>query len=180
MVDIILEVARAAVFGVIVFLLIRSTDHSALRSIRGWRYIVVGFTLLFFGMLIDITDNFQVLDRFVIVGDTVVQATIEKVFGYLLGGIVLAIGIWRWLPRVNEHEKMTKEELDAAVNEVSTLHGLLPICASCKKTRDDSGYWNQIEVYISNHSEAEFSHGICPDCTKKLYPEMDLLDEEER
>jgi hypothetical protein len=47
----------------------------------------------------------------------------------------------------------------------------LPICASCKKIRDDGGYWQQLEVYISNHSDADFTHGICPDCMKKLYPE---------
>jgi hypothetical protein len=52
------------------------------------------------------------------------------------------------------------------------LSGLLPICANCKKIRDDQGYWNQVEVYVGSHSEATFSHGICPDCFKKLYPEL--------
>jgi hypothetical protein len=64
----------------------------------------------------------------------------------------------------------TIEELKASLSKVRILSGLLPICASCKKIRDDKGYWNQIESYISDHSEAEFSHGICPDCFKKLYP----------
>lgn len=63
-------------------------------------------------------------------------------------------------------------ELQKALSEVKALSGLLPICASCKKIRDDKGYWNQIEGYISKHSEAVFSHGICPDCVKKLYPEL--------
>lgn len=62
-------------------------------------------------------------------------------------------------------------ELKAALNKVKTLSGLLPICASCKKIRDDKGYWNQIENYIASHSNAEFSHSICPDCVKKLYPD---------
>ena len=62
--------------------------------------------------------------------------------------------------------------LQEALDKVNLLGGLLPICASCKKIRDDKGYWNQIETYIRNHSEAEFSHGICPDCAKKLYPEF--------
>ena len=65
-----------------------------------------------------------------------------------------------------EHDRL----LDA-LSEVKALSGLLPICASCKKIRDDTGYWNQIETYIRDHSEADFSHGICPDCAKKLYPE---------
>ncbi|HVN96375.1 MAG TPA: cache domain-containing protein [Syntrophorhabdaceae bacterium] len=63
-------------------------------------------------------------------------------------------------------------ELEKALSEVKKLSGLLPICSSCKKIRDDKGYWNQIESYIKDHSEAEFSHGICPDCTKKLYPDI--------
>jgi len=60
------------------------------------------------------------------------------------------------------------------VEENKTLKGFLPICASCKKIRDDKGYWNQIESYIRDHSEAEFSHGICPECIEKLYPELNL------
>ncbi|MDA3831916.1 MAG: hypothetical protein PF495_00815, partial [Spirochaetales bacterium] len=61
--------------------------------------------------------------------------------------------------------------LQDALAKVKTLSGFLPICANCKKIRDDNGYWNQIEAYIRDHSEAEFSHGICPDCEKKLYPD---------
>jgi len=68
-------------------------------------------------------------------------------------------------------------ELEDALHKVKALSGLLPICASCKKIRDDKGYWNQIEAYIRDHSEAEFSHGICPDCAKKLYPNIDINDE---
>jgi PAS domain S-box-containing protein len=70
-----------------------------------------------------------------------------------------------------EREKLI-DELRAALDKVKQLSGLLPICASCKKIRDDNGYWNQIEAYIQEHSEAEFSHGICPDCARKLYPEI--------
>ena len=64
------------------------------------------------------------------------------------------------------------KELEQALVEVKRLQGILPICANCKKIRDDTGYWQQIEAYISDHSEAEFSHGICSDCAKKLYPEL--------
>jgi PAS domain S-box-containing protein len=63
-------------------------------------------------------------------------------------------------------------ELQEALAEVKTLSGLLPICASCKSIRDDQGYWRQIEAYIQDHSEAEFSHSVCPECAKKLYPEV--------
>ncbi|MDC7234248.1 MAG: PAS domain-containing protein, partial [Spirochaetales bacterium] len=61
------------------------------------------------------------------------------------------------------------KELRTALEEIKTLKGLIPICASCKKIRDDKGYWNQLETYIGDHSEATFSHGICPDCADKLY-----------
>jgi hypothetical protein len=54
---------------------------------------------------------------------------------------------------------------------VKVLRGLLPICMNCKKIRDDQGYWQKLEVYIRQHSEAEFSHGLCPECAQKLYPE---------
>ncbi len=62
------------------------------------------------------------------------------------------------------------KELKEALSKVKVLSGFLPICASCKKIRDDNGYWNQIEAYIRDHSDAEFSHGVCPDCAKELYP----------
>lgn len=65
-------------------------------------------------------------------------------------------------------------ELHIALDEVKILSGYLPICASCKQIRDDKGYWTQIESYIRENSEAEFSHGICPECAKKLYPEIDI------
>ena len=73
---------------------------------------------------------------------------------------------------IEEERAKLIENLQEAVAEVKTLSGLLPICASCKKIRDDKGYWTQIESYIKDHSEAEFSHGICPECAKKLYPEF--------
>lgn len=63
-------------------------------------------------------------------------------------------------------------ELKEALGHIKTLKGIVPICASCKKIRDDKGYWEQVEVYVKNHSEAQFSHGICPDCIKKLYPDL--------
>ncbi len=63
-------------------------------------------------------------------------------------------------------------ELRHAIEQIKTLRGIVPICAGCKKVRDDTGYWQQVEAYVSLHTEAEFSHGFCPDCIKRLYPEM--------
>jgi len=68
------------------------------------------------------------------------------------------------------------QELQRALSEVKTLRGLLPIGASCKNIRDDKGYWNKIESYIIDRSEAEFSHSICPGCGEKLYTDLDIYD----
>jgi hypothetical protein len=91
----------------------------------------------------------------------------------LLGILAIIIGAIIFIKVTNPliyklHD--TIEELQDALDNVKLLSGLLPICASCKKIRDDNGDWNQIEFYIKEHSEAEFSHGICPDCAKTLYP----------
>jgi phosphoserine phosphatase RsbU/P len=64
------------------------------------------------------------------------------------------------------------EELHRALGEIKTLRGIVPICSCCKKIRDDQGYWSQVEVYVRAHSEAEFSHGICPECIKNIYSEF--------
>jgi CheY-like chemotaxis protein len=64
-------------------------------------------------------------------------------------------------------------ELGQALEQIKLLSGIIPICSGCKKIRDDAGYWQQVEMYISKHSEAKFTHGICPECEKKLYLEFD-------
>lgn len=74
--------------------------------------------------------------------------------------------------REQELRKRT-EELEQALREVKVLRGFIPICASCKKIRNDQGYWQLVEAYIREHSEAEFSHGICPDCIKKFFSGVD-------
>ena len=83
------------------------------------------------------------------------------------------------LERKIQEQDREKDELivrlQDALDNIKRLSGLLPICSSCKKIRDDKGYWNQIERYIAEHSEAEFSHGICPECVKKLYPQYKHL-----
>ena len=85
-----------------------------------------------------------------------------------LGGTILAARIVR--NEINQREDLIAQ-LQNALGEVKTLKGFIPICASCKRVRDDAGFWEQIEVYIRDRSEAEFSHGICPECMEKLYPE---------
>lgn len=79
--------------------------------------------------------------------------------------------------RLEQEREHLIEKLQEAIAEVKTLSGLLPICSSCKNIRDDNGYWNQIESYISKHSLAQFTHSICPKCAKKLYSDLDIHDD---
>jgi len=73
------------------------------------------------------------------------------------------------LKNANDILEEKNNELEIALEEIKTLQGILPICSKCKKIRDDKGYWNQIESYISHHTEAQFSHGMCPHCTEEMY-----------
>lgn len=98
----------------------------------------------------------------------------------LVYGIAAYALTWRWfdardqmIAQLNEREA----ELVEALDNVKQLSGLIPICANCKSIRDDDGFWSQIESYISKHSEAAFTHGICPGCVKELYPDLDLDDD---
>jgi hypothetical protein len=79
----------------------------------------------------------------------------------------------RWLAfrKVNAVLVQRNIDLDQAMDQLKELSGIIPICSACKKIRDDEGFWHQVESYIETHSHAEFTHGICPECTKMLYPE---------
>ncbi|MBU4260354.1 MAG: response regulator [Proteobacteria bacterium] len=72
--------------------------------------------------------------------------------------------------RMQEELSAQVRELREAIDHIKTLQGIIPICSFCKKIRDDQGYWAQVEAYVSRHSDARFSHGICPECLKKNYP----------
>ncbi len=93
--------------------------------------------------------------------------TVSRWSWSLAGLFSLLTSILTWMLR-----QAWKREQDRARQEVQELRGLLSICASCKKVRDDEGYWNQIESYVQAHSAATFTHGICPDCVVKMYPDL--------
>ncbi len=117
MTDIVIEVLRAIVVAGIILSLLRARHAKEVSKISGWRTLMVGFVLIFFGTLIDITDNFERLNRFVIIGDTGVQAFLEKIVGYLLGFLLLAIGIWRWIPNLIEREELTQTKHKLEIQE---------------------------------------------------------------
>ena len=79
--------------------------------------------------------------------------------------------------RAEEERERLIAELQGALDNVKTLRGLIPICAKCKKIRDDEGYWHEVEVYVRDHTEAQFTHGLCPDCFRELYPGYEAFAE---
>jgi ligand-binding sensor domain-containing protein len=96
----------------------------------------------------------------------------QLLVGVSLGGILFGIyrlRVWQLLRR----EKELDQRIQEALANIKTLSGLIPICSNCKKIRGDKGYWENLEKYIQTHSEAKFSHSLCPDCFKELYPEYD-------
>jgi len=95
----------------------------------------------------------------------------ERIGGQISGMIANA-QLFIEIKRAEEAREKLIRELQEALANIKILRGMLPICSSCKKIRDDKGYWNQIESYIRDHTEAEFTHGICPECMKKLYPDL--------
>jgi CHASE3 domain sensor protein len=106
------------------------------------------------------------------------RSQVADVLGILLGILTLAgaagliAGDLRDRRRATIQRETLINQLEAAVANIKTLSGLLPICSSCKKIRDDRGYWEEVEVYVRQHTEAEFSHGICPDCGRRLYGDL--------
>ena len=97
--------------------------------------------------------------------------------GKIIGASTVSFDISKRKREEAEWMKLIQELTDALAH-VKTLSGLLPICASCKKIRDDKGYWQQVETYIKDRSDADFTHGICPECVKRLYPEYQLKSTE--
>ena len=92
--------------------------------------------------------------------------------GNVVGAMASFVDITRRKQTEMEREDLIRK-LQTALAKIKTLRGLVPICASCKKIRDDQGFWHQLEVYVRDHSEANFSQSICPSCAKELYPELD-------
>ena len=110
--------------------------------------------------------------------DVDVEATKAGAMDYLVKGRIDAAMLERSIRyavernRIERRLENTVNELEEALNKINTLSGLLPICSHCKSIRDDGGYWNRLETYIASHSNAEFSHSLCPNCLKQYYPDM--------
>ena len=115
------------------------------------------------------------------------ESTIERAkraepYGYLLKPfnvqeLFIAVEVAHHKHRLDREKELLTRKLEATLEKVKLLSGMLPICASCKRIRNDDGYWIQLEQYIRDHSEAEFSHGLCNECLQRLYPETFANDE---
>ena len=102
--------------------------------------------------------------------DTIAVESVQKgAQDYIVKGQVTGTMLGRAIRYAIERRKLLVQ-LERSASEIKKLRGILPICASCKKIRDDKGYWTQVETYIRDNTGTEFSHGICPDCAEKLYP----------
>ena len=148
------------------FRLITSTGHT-----RAWLLLSLGIAtmaarrFITFVTLLSTPETHNLLDySYEIIG----------IFGsaMMVIGIIAIKPVFIRIKNVEEEQRALAVSLQAALDNIKVLKGLLPICANCKKIRKDDGYWQQIESYITENSGTQFSHGICPDCIRKLYPEF--------
>ena len=109
---------------------------------------------------------------------TLQRAKVTEPFGYIVKpfrerDLQIAIEFALYKSRMEGERNLLIRRLQDALEHVRTLSGMLPICSYCKKIRDDKGYWNQLEAYLSEHSDTEFTHSICPDCAEKVIGDLD-------
>ncbi|MEQ8224186.1 MAG: PAS domain-containing protein, partial [Candidatus Eremiobacterota bacterium] len=133
----------------------------------------------------NIVEHVEVNQDFPSLGQRTMVVNAKKIYRETMETHLILLSI----EDITEIKKMTEEKnklinhLQQSLEHINTLKGLIPICSSCKKIRDDNGYWHQVEAYIEEHSHAEFSHGICPDCLVNVYPEyyrQKILDKKDR
>eukprot|EP01156_Anaeramoeba_ignava_P007199 Anaeramoba_ignava/a351015_14.p2 GENE.a351015_14~~a351015_14.p2 ORF type:complete len:211 (+),score=9.96 a351015_14:935-1567(+) len=168
---------------------LKSTDYELAIATNGKEGLQLAINLspdlILLDIMMPVMDGFQVCERLKKYDQTknipVIFLTArgnsdDIVKGFQLGAVdyvTKPFNSYELLARIHTHITLQKtiKELKDALNEVKTLKGLLPICAKCKKVRDDEGYWQSVEKYISYRTEAKFTHSICPDCLQELYPE---------
>lgn len=112
------------------------------------------------------------------------RAKVTQPFDYIIKPyeekqLHVAVEMALYKHRLDQEKQKLIAELQDALKKVKKLSGLLPICSSCKKIRNDGGYWDQVEEYIRKHSEAEFTHSICPECVQKLYPDLNIRNKKQ-
>ena len=133
--------------------------------------------ILVFGIVVYIlAASYDILERIVVFSRNYERVEIDEFITVLLF-IAVALAFFsaqRWKEARNANTILLQhnKDLQTTLYEIRQLKRIIPICAKCKQIRDDEGFWHQVESYISDHSEAEFSHSICPECMNSLYPEL--------
>jgi len=152
---------------------LKSTKSLGFSGKPGYLLLIIAATIYFTELVIMI--SFKYLPPQPIFQKDVLDATVLTIIVFP----VLYLLVFRPLTTDIKIRQQAEKEKNALINElnhalaeVKTLQGIIPICSSCKKIRDDEGSWHQVEAYVSAHSSARFSHGICNECYKKLYPEQ--------
>ncbi len=168
MADIVFELFRAVVIGIILTHLWWVGRNESIRQQQGWGYILTGFLLLFFGMLVDITDNFPGLNKYVVIGDTETEAFLEKVVGYLFGFTLLAVGFWKWMPTVislrttqrqlKEHRDELEKRVDERTAEIGRLSRVVeesPVSVIITDIKGNIEYVNPFFTQTTGYSAEE-------------------------
>lgn len=136
--------------------------------------LVIIFVLLI--VIFILAGHYDIMERIVAYSRQHEQWQMDELIAVSIGLVFLLalFSIRRWREAVDSERRLIQrnEELQDALSEIKQLRGIISICSACKKIRDNQGFWQHVEVYIRDHSEAEFSHGICPDCINKLYPDV--------
>ena len=136
--------------------------------------IILAIAFIFFGKI-------DVLEKIVELSRAYEDYEIDEIVSTAMVFVVLLLVFsFRRILDLNKSKMIIQErnlKIENALNEIKQLKGILPMCMHCFKVRDDSGYWNKVEAYIEDHSNAEVSHSLCPECAEKYYPDYNLCDE---
>jgi len=156
---------------------VANSQQFDLSSINARKYAREVGVILFLSLLVYyLSSRYDIIDRiyqFSRAHEDFELDEVLSIFIFLVFSLsVFAVRRWIEVNRILAELMNKNRELEKAVAEIKQLRGIIPICSSCKKIRDDEGYWHMVEEYIQNHSDARFSHGICPECFKKIYPEF--------
>ena len=142
------------------------------KRLHFWLFILLVCLLFTFTLWDHYFNSIRPLDRTLVSNLILIMGTLFSVSASLFAWS-LEKGLSYMERKVEERTqdlKKQNEELSQAMSEIKVLRGFVPVCASCKKIRNEQGYWEQLEVYLEQHSEAQFSHGLCQECIKRLYP----------
>ena len=145
-------------------------------AINAWAFLSIAIILMSARRIYDLLDVF--------LGNAFFQTDLlPELLGFttslfMFAGIVLISPIFKTIKQSEEKQRALTNELKKRLSDIKTLSAMLPICSYCKKIRDDKGYWELLDAYVSKHTDAQFSHGICPECAEKIVADFEGLKRE--